>query len=268
MAEKSPSFQHIVYINLIFRSSQYKFFGGDAFLKKGFHTLRLGAFAFPATVLLLSTALFLPVLRTEKPDALAEKIVYLTFDDGPSEVTDEILEILSEEGIKATFFVIGPSGEKTDERLMRIVSEGHSIGLHTMSHDYEKIYRSAESFLRDIRLESSWVYSVTGIESGIFRFPGGSSNSTVGPELMDEIKSAAEKAGLRWFDWNSDGRDSLGELLSPEEIAGNVLSSEALGSDCVIVLLHDSSTVKTTPAALKIIIKEFRRLGYSFASLG
>ena len=222
---------------------------------------------FPALILALSTAFAIPVLKTEKADANAEKTVYFTFDDGPSEITEEILDILSEENIKATFFVIGPSDEKADERLFRIHSEGHSIGLHTMSHSYDKIYLSEESFLEDIEAERKWIYSVTGEECKIFRFPGGSNNYAAPKWLIEAVKDETNREGMRWYDWNADGKDSLGELLSAEEIAENVLSSEFIGSEKVIVLLHDSATRTTTPEALKILISEFKEMGYGFGKL-
>ena len=233
-----------------------------------FKVIKLRLYIIPAVVLALSMALAFPVLKAEKADANAVKTVYFTFDDGPSERTEEILDILAKEKIKATFFVIGPSESKTDERIFRIHSEGHSIGLHTMSHDYEKIYLSAESFLEDLFSEREWVYSVTGEEPKIFRFPGGSNNYTAPKWLVDEVKEKTAEEGMTWYDWNADGKDSLGELLSPEEIAENVLSSEFIGSETVIVLLHDSSTRTTTPQALKILISEFREMGYEFGKLG
>ncbi len=237
------------------------------FLKKIFGVIDLRKAAAFAAVLILSTAAAIPVVESEKADANAEKTVYFTFDDGPSKVTEEILEVLSKEGIKATFFVIGPSGEKTDERIERIFEEGHSIGLHTMSHDYEKIYSSTENFMGDLLYEMDWIYSVTGKECEIFRFPGGSNNSAVEEWLVEEVKERTKNLGLRFYDWNADGRDSLGEILSAEEIAENVLSSEAVGKGDVIVLMHDSAARVTSPKALEILIEEFRRLGYGFGKL-
>ena len=237
-------------------------------MKINFGVIRLRLLALPVAFAVLSTAVAVPVLKTEKADANAEKTVYFTFDDGPSEVTEEILDILLEEDIKATFFVIGPQGDKTDERLARIAEEGHAIGLHTISHDYKKIYLCEEGFFADLEEEKSWIYSVTGEEINLFRFPGGSNNSAVEGWLMEELKKSAKDKGYVWFDWNADGRDSLGRLLSAEEIAENVLSSEAVGSGDVVVLLHDSSTIKTTPAALKILIADFRKMGYCCGKLG
>ena len=237
-------------------------------MKINFGVIKLKIWTVPVLVLVMSTAFAMPYAKTEKADANAEKTVYFTFDDGPSQVTEEILDILKEENIKATFFVTGSTGDKTDERIFRIVSEGHAIGLHTMTHDYDKIYSSVESFMEDIETEKEWIYSVTGEECNIFRFPGGSNNSTVEKWLMEEIKEEAEKRDFIWYDWNADGKDSLGKLLSPEEIVNNVLGCEAIGSDFVVVLLHDSTTRTTTPEALKILINEFRKMGYVFGRLG
>ncbi len=232
-----------------------------------FKVIRLRSLIVPMVLIILSTAVTIPVLKTEKADANAIKTVYFTFDDGPSEMTEEILEILSEEKIKATFFVIGPSGEKTDDRLFKIYSEGHSIGLHTMSHSYDKIYTSAYGFLKDLEDEREWVYSVTGEECNIFRFPGGSNNSIAPKWIINTVKSETEKMGMTYYDWNADGKDSLGSLLSPEEIVKNVLSSEFIDSNEVIILLHDSSTRTTTPEALRLLIAEFKSRGYAFAKL-
>ena len=131
------------------------------------------------------------------------------------------------------------------------------------------IYSSAEEFINDLEYERDWIYSVTGEECNIFRFPGGSNNSTAEKWLMEEIKEKAEERGFIWYDWNADSEDSLGTLLSSEEIAENVLDSEAVenGKD-VIVLIHDSSTRKTAPEALRILIDEFREMGYVFGKLG
>ena len=232
-----------------------------------FGVIKVWNFALPAMIVVLSIAFAIPVLKTEKADAHTVKTVYFTFDDGPSERTEEILDILDKENLKATFFVIGPSEIKTDERIFKIHNEGHSIGLHTMSHDYGKIYLSAENFLDDLEDERTWIYSITGEECTIFRFPGGSNNYNAPKWLISEVKEKTKAEGMSWYDWNADGKDSLGELLSPEEIVENVLSSEAIGSETVIVLLHDSSTRITTPEALKILIPEFRKMGYELGKL-
>ncbi len=234
---------------------------------KGYYLVKLRSIALPAAFIILSTVLLFSVLKPEKADAQAVKTVYFTFDDGPSAVTEEILDILKRENIKATFFVIGPPGAQTEERLLRIVSEGHFVGLHAMDHDYDKIYSSKEAFFSDLEQERAWIYSVTGISPSIFRFPGGSKNTHSEEWLKTELISEAANRGWTFYDWNADSRDSLGEVLSPEQIANNILSSEAIGSDSVVVLMHDSSRQKTAPAALEILIKKFRNLGYTFGKL-
>ncbi len=236
-------------------------------MKRGFYIIKLRSFVLPVLAVILSTVLLLPVLKTQKADANADKIAYLTFDDGPSAVTEEILDILKEENIKATFFVIGPPGAQTEEQLCRIVEEGHTVGAHSMSHNYDEIYSSKEAFFADLEQEIAWIYSVTGVEPKIFRFPGGSANTHAEKWLMQELIAEAEKRNLKYYDWNCDSRDSLGGVLSSEEIVGNILSSEAMGGDEITVLMHDSSTQKTAPEALKILIEELRKRGYAFESL-
>ncbi len=234
---------------------------------KRFYIIKLRSIALPVLALVLSTVILLPVLKTEKADANAVKTVYLTFDDGPSAVTEDILDILKRENIKATFFVIGPPGAQTEERLLRIVNEGHSVGLHAMDHNYDKIYASCESFFEDLENEQAWIYSVTGIAPKIFRFPGGSKNSHSEEWLKQELITNAKARNWVYYDWNADSSDSLGEILSPKTIAENVFSSEAIGEETVIVLMHDSSTQKTAPEALEILIEKFRDLGYEFGKL-
>ncbi len=164
-------------------------------------------------VLILSTALILPVFGSVTadpyPDFYAEKLVktgsgdfsekkcvYLSFDDGPSACTDKILDILSEKGVNATFFVIGPEGELTDERLLRIIKEGNEIGLHSYCHKYNEIYAGVDSFLSDLSTEQDWIYSVTGERCGIFRFPGGSANRHADKSTVSEIKDEMSRRGF------------------------------------------------------------------------
>ncbi len=252
------------------------------FLKNRFKVIKLDIFVFPAMILVLGMVFVssvigsgsadpYPELYASKPASNEEKTepekaVYITFDDGPSAVTEEILEILSEEGIKATFFVIGPNGENTDRRLLRIYEEGHTIGVHSWSHEYSEIYTSVDSFLKDFSVDREWIYSVTGEYCDIFRFPGGSGNSAADKYVMNDIAEEMERRGFVWYDWNADGEDSIHKYISAWEIAQNVFES-AEGKDKVVVLLHDSSTRKTTPEALRLIIQKFKDMGYEFGVL-
>ena len=244
--------------------------------------IRLNIIIFPAVLLILSTVLISPLMSTGTADPYPElyaskpvsneekresdKAVYITFDDGPSAVTEDILEILDEEDIKATFFVIGPGGENTDRRLLQIHEAGHAIGIHSWSHEYSKIYSSVDAFLEDFNADREWIYSVTGEYCDIFRFPGGSANSLADRDIINAIAEEMDRRGFVWYDWNADGEDSIHQYISAWEIVQNVFKTSE-GKDKVVVLLHDSSGRKTTPEALRLIIQKFKELGYEFGVL-
>ena len=252
------------------------------FFNKRFSVIRLRLMALPALVLILSTVLILPMLGKAAADpypnfyaeahAHAEssdsggKYVYLSFDDGPSVCTDEILDILAGKGVPATFFVIGPEGELTDERLLRIIKEGHEIGLHSYCHKYDEIYASVDSFIADLSTEQDWIYSVTGKRCSIFRFPGGSANRHADKATVSAIKEEMTRRGFVWFDWNADGEDSIHKYISAWEISQNVFNC-AKDKDSVVVLLHDASGHKATVEALPDIIDGFIERGYTFCLL-
>ena len=105
-----------------------------------------------------------------------EGTIHLTFDDGPSPRTDEILEILAQQDVKATFFVTGQADEANRQRMRKIVEQGHSIGMHTYSHNYTKIYESVEAFLDDMYQVFTLIREATGVTPTFFRFPGGSAS--------------------------------------------------------------------------------------------
>lgn len=213
-------------------------------------------------ILLLGTMLAIPAFAREEP----EKTVCFTFDDGPSAVTEEILEILEKENVPATFFVIGPGGEQTDERLCAIIDAGQEIGLHSWNHDYGKIYASADAYFEDLETEREWIESVTGSAPTAVRLPGGSTNIYADREVLSLIKEELEKSGYVRYDWNADGKDSVTRGITAYEIEQNVLSC-AEGKNTVVVLLHDSSVRKTTPKALSLLIEDFREKGYRFCRL-
>lgn len=194
-----------------------------------------------------------------------EKICYLTFDDGPSENTEEVLDILLEYDVKATFFVIGQSlNEETRPLLKRMVEEGHSIGMHANVHSYEKLYANLDSFLKDYESLYVTLKEGYGIETGLFRFPGGSACSCLNGRGKQYIREM-EARGFSCFDWKSSGEDSVGNP-TVASIQKNVFAT-ALKYDTPIVLLHDSGIAGRTVEALPEIIERFYAEGYSFASL-
>lgn len=182
-----------------------------------------------------------------------KKRVYLTFDDGPSNNTEEILDILNKYDVKATFFVVGNTSEHGQELLKRIVSEGHSVGLHSYSHKYASIYDSEDAFFDDFNKISDYVYETTGVRSNICRLPGGSSNTVSKIDMADLVRELNDK-GIECYDWNIAGGDASGQKLTADEIASNVLNGIERFQTAV-VLLHDGADKDSTVEALDIILQ-------------
>ena len=178
--------------------------------------------------------------------------VYLTFDDGPSANTDKILDILDEYGVKATFFVVGKEGYS--KQYQRIAEDGHTLGMHSYSHKYGEIYQSLELYQQDLMKLHDFLYEMTGVDSRIVRFPGGSSN-TISKVDMQELAEYLSDENMVYYDWNISGGDATNKYISPERIADNVLEN-VWKHRTSIVLLHDASDKNTTVEALPIIIEK------------
>lgn len=196
----------------------------------------------------------------------ADKVCYLTFDDGPSVTnTPRVLDILKKHGIKATFFVIGQKGEEAEKLYKRIVAEGHTIGIHTYSHDYDAIYKSAESYLDDFQRISNHVEKITGVKPEVFRFPGGSVNG-YNEGIYKEIVAEMLRRGYVYYDWNVASRDTVAGI-TPSEILRNIAYAADESEDDIIVLMHDGEGRESTVEALDKVIKELTRQGFSFGAL-
>ena len=180
--------------------------------------------------------------------------VYLTFDDGPSIYTDDILEILDQYGVKATFFVVGKESESDKEALTMIVDGGHTLGMHSYSHKYAEIYQSVEDFADDFVKLQSYLYDVTGVESRFYRFPGGSSN-TVSNIDMQEFADYLESQNVQFYDWNISSGDAGSVLLSADALIRNSMVGIRENSTSII-LFHDSADKRTTVEALPMIIEK------------
>ena len=146
----------------------------------------------------------------EEPVAAHE--VYLTFDDGPSIYTEEILDILDEYQVKATFFVVGKESDPTKEALRDIVARGHTLGMHSYSHKYSELYASEEAFEADFLKLQGYLEDVTGVKSKVYRFPGGSSN-TVSKVNMGIYADYLDSQEVRFFDWNISSGDGGSAVL-------------------------------------------------------
>lgn len=187
------------------------------------------------------------------------KVIYLTFDDGPSGNTNRILDILKEYDIKATFFVVGRTDEGSVRAYQRIVSEGHTLAMHSYSHKYAEVYESEESFIQDLDKLQEYLYQVTGVWPRYYRFPGGSSND-VSRVDMQKLIAYLNDNDITYFDWNVASGDAVSDLLSAETITRNCVNGIE-GRDESMILMHDASEKNTTVAALPQIIEQIRDRG-------
>lgn len=205
-------------------------------------------------------------VTVKENEEMNEKTVYLTFDDGPSLNTGKILDILREYNVRATFFVTGNNREH-DDMIKRAYDEGHSIGLHTYTHDYSEVYASKEAYFSDLQKISDLVESITGEKSRLIRFPGGSSNTVSAkytPGIMTELTREVLEKGYQYFDWNCDSTDAEGNNVPAEKIVKNAVSAD---SKHINILMHDTDAKNTTVEALPKIIEYYRKQGYSFKAL-
>lgn len=185
--------------------------------------------------------------------------VYLTFDDGPSSNTDQILDILKEYNLKATFFVIGKEDEESKELYKRIVEEGHTLGMHSYSHKYSLLYESAESFENDFSQIQNYLYEVTGQECLYYRFPGGSSNHVSNTDMTEFIQYLNSQ-GITYFDWNVSSGDATSQAYTSEELVENVMT-DVVKYKTSIVLMHDAATKASTVEALGPMIEALQDMG-------
>lgn len=194
------------------------------------------------------------------------KICYLTFDDGPSANTLEILKILKSENAKATFFVIARS---RTEYIKTIADEGHALAIHSYTHDYPTIYKSEAAYYNDLYKMQALIKDKTGKTVHLMRFPGGSSNKVSLKHckgIMTKLTAGVQSKGFYYFDWNVDSGDANGTNVPAAKLVNNVLR-ESNGVKNICVLMHDAPAKKTTVQALPTIIKELKNRGYRFEAL-
>lgn len=196
--------------------------------------------------------------QQQEDEISAAHKVYLTFDDGPGANTQKILDILDKYDVKATFFVVGREGRDAEEAMKRIVEEGHTLGMHSYTHNYSQIYESVESFGEDLDREREYIYEVTGVWTGLYRFPGGSSN-TVSKIDMGEFARYLDDQGIRFFDWNISSGDGGSFLVPTETLVENCTANIRKHSTSVI-LMHDAAAKTTTLEALPTIIETIQAM--------
>lgn len=201
-----------------------------------------------------------PKERTADPNT-----VYLTFDDGPSAKTAQVLDILAQYNVKATFFVTGQTDEESLRLMKRIVDEGHAIGVHTYSHEYTDIYRSVEAYLDDFYKDYALIEQATGIKTNILRFAGGSVNA-YNTRLYEQLIAEMTRRGFTYYDWNVASGDAA-RGITANTVIYNVLSGidERKDKSHKIVLMHDTNDAIVQ--ALPTIIGALQEQQYHFEAL-
>ena len=198
----------------------------------------------------------------EKPTRLNGKKVYLTFDDGPSEHTAEILDILKKNNVKATFFVIHRDEPELEQLYSRIVDDGHTIGMHSYTHEYEKVYASESAFEKDVKDIHDFIKKVTGVDAKFYRFPGGSSNDVSDNVQTSDMIDYLNEKGIVYFDWNAASLDAEDETLTPAQLNENVMYYVESNPGDSVVLMHDFKNCEPTVAALQSLIDTLKSEGY------
>jgi peptidoglycan/xylan/chitin deacetylase (PgdA/CDA1 family) len=215
-----------------------------------------------------------PSYRSMYPEMFVETVheyteddgaAYLTFDDGPSENTATILDTLAENDVKATFFAVYHDTEDEADLLQRMVREGHTVGVHSYSHNYETIYISVEAFLDDFYKEWEHIYEVTGERAWCFRFPGGSINS-YNSATYQEIIAEMTRRGFTYFDWNVSSGDASSETYGVSQLTHNVLSG-ICEKPRGVILMHDAAPKEQSALAVSSIIDGLQEAGYTILPL-
>lgn len=205
-----------------------------------------------------------PNVPAGSASSTAEKVVYLTFDDGPSYNTQKVLDILDQYDAKATFFVVGMNTEYHG-LIKTAYDKGHTIGLHTFSHDYAAIYASQDAYFNDLAQIGEVVKGQIGYVPCFIRFPGGSSNTisanyTQG--IMTSLSQTVQTKGYQYYDWNISCGD--GGVRTADELTAQATSADY---DNIVLLMHDANNKETTVEALPRILEHYKALGYQFKAI-
>ena len=188
-----------------------------------------------------------------------KKIIYLTFDDGPAgKVTKDILDILKKDSVPATFFLIGNQIKGQENLIKRMYDEGHSLGLHSMSHKKNCLYASNESFLKEMLDTQETINSIVGFKPTILRFPFGCNNNYY--KISKSMVNLLHENNLKIYDWNTDSGDGANPNANP----GVFIKNSRNNKDNVLLLMHCAYMSTNSVKALPDIIKYYKDNGYEF----
>lgn len=204
--------------------------------------------------------------KVQANEACKKKIVYLTFDDGPSfSNTDCILDVLCKNNIKATFCVVGNNVVVNQGTTKRLNNLGMGIIPHCNCHEYDSLYLSLESYMDDLRKCKENINNIIGEKRNykMVRLPGGSANTVCAHNVLERIKNEIKRNNMYYIDWNLDCGDTNACIVNKDTIENNILSN-AGKMQVEVVLMHDLENKTTTTEALQNIINKYKELGYQF----
>lgn len=202
----------------------------------------------------------LPVRLPKLQEYSQKKVAYLTFDDGPEDKnTPAVLDILKENGVKATFYLVGKALDAYPDIVKRIYNEGHSVGNHTWSHDYDNLYSSPSNFIAELERFDEKILTIIGVRPFITRAPGGSMG-----QFDESYSEALKEKGYIEHDWNVSSADAAPNDPVAKDFIDNIDYQTADGRKCAIILMHSSAGHEETVKALPKIIRILKERGYSF----
>lgn len=211
-------------------------------------------------IFIFSNTTFIAYASSDIPQE--EKVIYLTFDDGISkQVTENIVDILNSENVKGTFFLIGSTLADNKDCLNKIIKSGHSVGLHSYSHNRNKVYSSKENFVSEMKKCDDTLFELTGTRSTIIRFPFGTTNNSF--KMTKDWESYIHKNNFKIFDWNVDTNDGS----NPKNSSYNIYKASLSKKNTVILLMHSTNLNKNSALALKEVIKYYKEKGYTFKAI-
>jgi peptidoglycan/xylan/chitin deacetylase (PgdA/CDA1 family) len=198
-----------------------------------------------------------------------EKVAYLTFDDGPSGLTPELLHILDANHVTATFFVIGLHAQQYPGALKEIARRGNAIGVHSWTHDYSYVYKNTTNFLADFNKMKDYIHHETGLTPNVCRFPGGTNNTVCfrysEGHIMQRIVVLVEGMGFKYYDWNVSSAEASSPPPSTDTIISNVVS-QCKSKKTAVILFHDTDNQGYVDAIPEVIAK-LRSMGFTFQTL-
>lgn len=205
-------------------------------------------------------------IKVKKPNT--KNTIYLTFDDGPgSKVTPKLLKVLKKHNVKATFFIVGSQAASNKKILKQIVKDGHTLAIHTYTHNYRTIYKSADAYLKDFHKTEKLIKDVTGVQPRYFRFPGGGNNHYMNKKIRNAVLKQLHKEGYTEMDWNASTGDAASNTYySTATLVRNGYNSH-WGRGPVVLLQHDTNAKYRTPEVTEQLIRHYKEKGCSFAGL-